>query len=540
MSTSLPNSFPDLKSVSTDFNPAIRLFGKRFISEQTLIEYATEFLAIVFSEKWIDDDSSISTPLPPLEIIKNWPKNLGLAYKPPIKLNLKLFSFLSSSRVDTRHEVHKKQYENLYKKLMSQININKGDVQEAIGWIEELLRGFQGAGFNRAWCAQCFFPISKSLLTQETIWNVSVSRREQLNNWIDSISNFHKYYSVSKHRFTARGGELLYLQLCNIFTINETEIIDFANRLGFSGEESDLSKLYHSLQNTLQILEGGYTSNFDELIDYLELLDIDTHKKTNQEVERLECEWCPKDSWQEGYLFAVEIKRLLSVVLDPIERLEMFVTGCALQVLRSVCAQSVRYSKDVKYAKGSTLGYAWLFTPSDSPSQQQRMVSQRNLQANLGLIQKSLRHDELKKNAAKAAPRKSVESLYREADNKYGHKLFLSLGKKMGIIAPFRGPGARFIMTDSILQYMVLVLLRPGERCTYDDFLKRLYLHFGIAVEGEELKDAVIWSELPANRSMQPHNGSWLEEMLQAGGFLNELSDACSIVCNNFAKLNFR
>ena len=536
MNTSLPKSFPEHGSIHIDYNPAIRLFGKRFFSEQTLVELVTEFLSVVFSPKWIGEGAAIDTPLPPLEDLKCWPENVGLSYKPPVKLNLKLFSFLSISRVDTRHETHKKQYENLYKKLKSQISINKGDVEEAIGWIEELLRGFQGAGFNRAWCAQNFFPVTKSLLTQETIWNVSVSKREPLNNWKDSINNFHKYFSISKHRFMARGGELLYLQLCNIFNISETRIMDFARRIGFSDEESDLSKLHQSLQDILQTLDGSNTSNLDKLVNYIESIDLDTHEKSNQKVKRLECEWCPKDSWQEGYLFAVEIRRLLSSVMDPIERLEMFVTGCALQVLRSICAQSVRYSDDALYTKGSMLGYAWLFTPPDSPSQQQRMVSQRNLQANLGLIQKALRHGELKKNAAKAAPRKSVESLYKEADNKYGHKLFLSLGKKMGIIAPFRGPGARFIMTDSIIQYMVLVLLRPGERCTYDDFLRRLYLHFGIAIEGEELEDAVIWSGLPANSSMQPHNGSWLEDMLRAGGFLKELSDACSIVCNNFGK----
>jgi hypothetical protein len=80
----------------------------------------------------------------------------------------------------------------------------------------------------------------------------------------------------------------------------------------------------------------------------------------------------------------------------------------------------------------------------------------------------------------------------------------------------------------------VLVLLKPREHCTYDEFQRRLYHHYGIAVEGEELTDAVLWSNLPANSSMQPQDGSWLAEMLRAGGFLNELSDACSIVRNTF------
>lgn len=40
---SLPDPFPEVK-VSEDYNPAIRLFGKRFIKEQTVLEYLSEFL----------------------------------------------------------------------------------------------------------------------------------------------------------------------------------------------------------------------------------------------------------------------------------------------------------------------------------------------------------------------------------------------------------------------------------------------------------------------------------------------------------------
>ena len=36
MSVSLPAPFPDI-DISKDYNPGIRLFGKRFISEQTIV-----------------------------------------------------------------------------------------------------------------------------------------------------------------------------------------------------------------------------------------------------------------------------------------------------------------------------------------------------------------------------------------------------------------------------------------------------------------------------------------------------------------------
>lgn len=525
----LPHPFPDIDT-SEDYNPAIRLFGNRLISEQTILEYTAEFLAVAFSEKEIASEKTRDT-LPSLESLRVWPYNQPLKYQPPIKLNLKLFAFYGVSRIDGKHEVHEQHYRYLINKLENSMIFNRGNSDQVLAYLDDFLQGFQGAGFNRAWCAQTFYPVSPSLLTQETIWNETIAHRDNPNTWEEVLDKFKKYFSVSKHRFMARGGEVLYLQLCNVFRMDEDTRQLWADKFEFIYEERDLEELHSQINIGFQALKGTYISPLDQLVDFLEALDETTHEKTNNNKHWLEGGWCPEESWPEGYLFAVELKRLFTATLDPIERLDLLMTGCAMQVLRTICAQSIRHGGS-KTISETPLGYEWILSSAGS-SMQQRQTSQRSLQYIQGIIQKALREDELQANAD-MNPRKSKQALYKEADSKYGFKLLLSLGKKLGIIVPYTGRGAHFIMTDKLMRYLVIALLKPGERVTYQDFLHRMYLHFGITIEGIQLANAMRWSELPTNNAMQESKRSWLAEMLRAGGFLTELSDAWAVVRNPF------
>lgn len=525
---SLPEPFPGIQLDSNDINPGIRLFGRRFVNQQTILELVAEFLAVAFSPKWIGDKPYLNEILPPMVQLQSW-SDEPLKYKPQIRLNLKLFALLGNSRVNGRHEVHRTQYQRLTEKMKSQISVSNGGENKAMECLEEFLSGFQGAGLNRAWCAQSFFPISPGMINQETIWKESASRRFSELSWDTSIERFTTFYDRTKNDFMARGGELLYLQLCNALRQDFSVIQSIASELQLDYIESTPITLSQTISSGLEKIKRNFTGGIELLVDYIENLDTKTKEQTNLDRFDIECKWCPAESWPEGYLFAIELNRLLHARLDPTERIELMMTGCALQVLRSLCAQSVRYADLLKRdGKGGVLKYAWIFSAADS-SVQKRHASHRNLQFIQSMIQKALRHKELEEKA-----RESKKSLYKEADTKYGHKFFLSLGKKLEIIIPYTGPGARFIMTDRLLRYLVAVLLLPGQRCSYAEFLHRLYQHYGIAIEGQYLDDAAIWTGLPVNSSIQPENGSSLKDMLRAGSFLTDLSDAHSIVRNPF------
>jgi len=540
----LPKPFPISEGSLMDKkygNPAIRLFGNRFIVEQGPLELMAELLAVVFCEKRVGGEVlSEGELLPSLETLARWPSGKPLEYHPPIKLNLKLFALLTASRIDTREVMHVEQYQRLSRRLKGRIRTvdqTQEEAEEAIQLLQDLLQGFQGAGLNRTWCAQTFFPISPALITGETLWNETAAKKEaRVLRWIETLERLRTFFSVSKHRFLARGGELLYLQICNALR-NGENVRRFAGELrglvpsALSDEEADPATLHASVARGLSGLRLPGLAPFNRLVEMIEGLD----PETSQVVRRSggedweQCEWCPAESWPEGYLFAVELSRLLNAALDPVERLELISMGCALQVLRSLGAQSAR-ALGGQPITGSPLGFAWIFTDVDKATRPLRVASHQNLQRVQQLIYQALRIEELARNAAAWGK----QNIYKEADTRYGHKLFLSMGKTLGIIVPRRGPWARFVMTDRLLRYLVLSVLRPGESCTYDVFLQRLFIHHGIAVEGDILERAAIWSNLPSGSHLAHSNDRWLAESLKAGGFLVQLSDAHSVVKNDY------
>lgn len=535
----VPRTFPriKLKYEGPDANPAIQLFGRRFFSDQSPLEYLTELLLVMHSTKRIGSEGKeFNTILPDWETLHEWSDGYLLNYRAPIRLNLKLFSFLGASKLDTRHDSHKKQYDLILRKLRDIMrtdgSIDKREIVEALG---NLFLGFQGAGFNRTWCAQTFLPISSNFLIQETLWNETIARREGQMTWLDSLSQFKKFYSVAKHRFMARGGELLYLQLCNAFRTDENEFHKFVSTLDFTEEEQDLKTLHSALEKNLSQITNQSPAMLNHIATLIDAIDEKTTQQLEAKNEFSECAWCPEESWQEGYLFAVELNRLCQAAIDPIERIELLIVGCALHVLRCLSAQSIRFSKTDEHIKsyGGSLKFAWIVTSPRERARGAKILSQRNLQINQRVIQQALRHEEIYKNANCHAKNKR-DTLYNEADNRYGHKLFLSLAKKIGLVIPQRGPGARFVLNDKILRYLVLTLVRPGERRTLEDFKESLYTHYGIAIEGDQLLHAMKWSEFPIIESTKLESTHWLETILQASGFLIHLSDAFSLVQNPF------
>jgi hypothetical protein len=129
---------------------------------------------------------------------------------------------------------------------------------------------------------------------------------------------------------------------------------------------------------------------------------------------------------------------------------------------------------------------------------------------------------------------RELKSVTDDMDKRYGYKLFVTIAKRIGLIVPKRGAGARFVLNDKILRFLVLSLVRPGERVTYDTFKKLLLAHHGIAVDDAGLAAACEWSGTSRLTTLGGNSDEWLVEMLNAAGVLIRLSDSCSLVRNPF------
>ena len=165
-----------------------------------------------------------------------------------------------------------------------------------------------------------------------------------MQTWEESVTDFGTYYRTDANMFLARGGEVLYLQLCNALSVAQATIDEFVYQAGISvaDDEADLARVFESLATGFARIYGAHTDGLDSLLDHVDGLDGSTLSAVDKNAGELTCGWCPRESWPEAFLFTIELSRLMSAVLDPIDKLELLATGCALQVLRSLCAQSER------------------------------------------------------------------------------------------------------------------------------------------------------------------------------------------------------
>ncbi|MBT7790665.1 MAG: hypothetical protein HN757_17510 [Calditrichaeota bacterium] len=298
----MPNNYfpnnPGNKS-SMD-NPAIQLFGNRLFMDQTVSELLVEFFLVALSPKRIGNQTEFKTALPEFSTLSNWEED-EIAYAPMARLNLKLFSFLGASRIESRHTIHRNHYRELRNLMAKKIRTSSdNDKDEIIHSIEDLFVGFQGAGRGRTWCAQSFLPVSENFLTGETIWSEKSARKLTDENWLDVFT----YFKMNQHAFLARGGELIYLQLCNALTVPQEDISHWCktHKVGFTDDEQNPLWLHQELGSEFDRYTKQGPNTLNKLAEFVDTsLDRETSFNTDQsgDIRRfVTTGWCNRYSEQ--------------------------------------------------------------------------------------------------------------------------------------------------------------------------------------------------------------------------------------------------
>lgn len=515
-------------------NPAIQLFGNRLINEQSPTELLAEFLVVTASPKRVADRSdTFATPLPAPEMLTDWPDRKVLEYAPKARLNLKLFAFMGASRLDSRHETHRQHYKELLDRLHAHTRVvERGAEDDVLRTVENLFLGFQGAGSGRTWCAQSFLPVCPGFLAGETIWSETAARRHRPSDWDLVMRDLRTYFSSSRHVFFARGGEVLYLQLCNALRQTPAEVKRWVQEstVRISEQEQEPAWLHGELQRELGRLMAHCPQTVTDIAEFIDTgVEPDTAEATdrpNGETRFVEAGWCPADSWREGYLFAVDLLRLCHAGLDVIERLRLLETACAMQVLRSLAVQSARYCPPERTA--SWPGYRLAVSAPNEDRMAVKRISQHTVKATEKLVYRAIRGDAVTLPTDEDERNKRL----READTRYGGKLFIGMAKRIGLLVPRRGAGARFTLNEQLLRLLVMITVPAGGRLTYDSFKQLVEARYGLVFDASGFARASAWADGVENVHLGNYCDAWLQQMLEAAGLLVHLSDSCALVVN--------
>lgn len=520
----LKNRFPT-NSESDDHqadqrNPAIRLYGRRFYKDQTPVEYLAEFLLVFSSPKKESGEGSYQLRIIEGEKPRYWPQD---------RIALKLFSFFPSSKLETRHPVHREAYLAALEAIKEHLGGPEQDKDETIRLIQSLFSGFVGVAKNRTWVTYTFFPASTSLLSHEVTWQHPETLKKKNKDQIVDWESSKKFFDQSTHNFLGRGGELLFLQLANLAVECEApEIINMLSHEEYKHlNRITVKEIINQLEIRIKYMLDDSVVSIGELVGFIENA-LDKYR-LNEHPKFTNLGWVPVSTRIEALLFAAEMHNICSSSLSPLEKLELLQMLCCMQVLRSLCFQARRIDNKEKNTVGFIGNYAWVVADPDAIiGAPIRKMAQNSFNQVDAILYRALRSNLLNKSGLPT----SEDDLKNGDDNGFRH--FRKFSKEIGLVTPKKGTGQRFTLHQGLLRFLVAALLYPGEKIRLTDFYERIFSHYGIAISGPQLAIALEWngSESGHQSYATASSTAWVEEALQQGGFLVELSDAVSIVRN--------
>lgn len=493
MGNTYPRSVEDIdkhmRSVST------RLFGNRFMPDQTLYEYLIEFLLVFVSAK----DSDLKTGK--MKFHENSDGRLEYWIEP--RMGLRRFVFYDKARKNGAVPIDEYAYKEILKILKGNISADsEADKQDILDGIQDLLHGYAVVIKKRTWCAQTLLPVCPEMVLCDAMPN---QKHRKTLDWMGDEDRVDTSFDFDKRNFLARGGEVYYLHLLQALEKNKEnkEKLEqlLLNLMG--GENNKLSAICNVIQNSW---ESSMNLEKDDLSKHMSLSFI------------------PEDAYVECGDYSVdELINYLSSELPSINKIEVLAKGIMFQVMRMLSWRVDNYLGNDKKA--------WIVDMKGGATDTVKKIAAdnyRNIEDGFMTA--------LNKSAREIGIADSEYMTKLNKAKKSSLDLFRTKGKELQCIIPTNGQFERFSLSEDVIRFLVLSLVPPKKKMTLNMFLEKLYRHYGIVIGPEEYRKSIDnGSNLEASLSNSfTENVNAFQAFLKATGFLRELSDATSIVVNPY------
>jgi hypothetical protein len=469
------------------------LFGNRFHKDETLYEFMIEFLLIFTSAKNASGEGEMR--------FHDFSKDETKFYFQP-KMGLRRFIFYDKARKSDSVPDDKIAYDRMIEALKSRIE-DSDDKDEIVNAIHDLFYGYSVILKKRAWCAQNVLPLCPEMVFCAANPNVAQRKKNGIKDG-EPMYVIDKYFNFDKRNFLSRGGELYYLHILQ----------------GLKGDQEMTKRLEYLISNMIK------NDQLSELINFIcDVWYEESEANLDELRQALSIGYIPEDAYMDCEQFAVsELINFLSCNLNPIKRLEICAKGIMLQIMRMM-----------SWREGNYLGkgpHRWLVCMRTCNSQVVKKKSAQDF---------SELEDEFQ-NAFNQMAReldtpedKLVAEIHDAKVNSFD--ILKSKGKEMQCIIPPKGAIERFSLSEEVVTFLVLSIIEPEGKLTYDSFLEELYKHYRIVIRPKEYKESSRDNNDLGLASAFEENSEIFQELLRDTGFLRELSDATSIVENPYKKI---
>lgn len=392
-------------------------------------------------------------------------------------------------------------YQEMINLIVDKMDISdKEEAKEYVENIQDLFHGYAAVVRNRFWGAQTLLPICPEFVLCGV--DPTESKRRKNVKWEKEPQSLDEYFDFTRHNFLSRGGELYYLHLLQALSINKNNQI--------------------ILEDLLNDLMNNQCQKISKLADFVQE-SWEKQYSINKITQRMEVSYIPASGYKECGSYSVdELISYLNCKLHPITRIEILAKGVMLQIMRMMSFRVADYLEKepltwIVDMKGVTTDTVKKLAHDSFRNIESDFMTAINKMAN----ETSVEADQRMKKVREAR----INSL----------DIFKNKGKELQCIIPISGPFERFTLSEDIIRFLVLSLVKPGDKMTLNMFLEKLYTNYRIVIGPEEYKKSLKNSSMGSSLvNSFSENVLAFQCFLRDTGFLRELSDATSIVVNPY------